>query len=216
MWEGLRIYDGRVLKLEEHLQRMMDSAVAMCFERVPSKEFIRGALFETLRANGMRDGVHVRMTLSRGLKTTSSMNPKFNSFGCWLLIVPEFKPVGNAATYDNVAGVDLITAANRRSAPATIDNKIHHNNLIQNILAKVQANNAGAADALMLDTEGFVSETNATNVFLVSGTSRCSVYSSMISAVEVMCAVASYIVAWHFSISTPALILMNRLRHCLH
>ena len=95
------MYDGRIFKLEEHLQRLVDSAKAMAFNRVPTLDFVRSAIFRTLAANGMRDGAHMRLTLSRGAKLTSSMNPVFNVFGCNLLIVPEWKPVGDAATYDN-------------------------------------------------------------------------------------------------------------------
>ncbi len=80
----------------------------------------------------MRDGVHMRMTLSRGLKVTSSMNPQFNLYGTTLMIVPEWKPVGGAATYDNEVGIRLITACNRRNGPGTVDSKIHHCNLINN------------------------------------------------------------------------------------
>ena len=101
VWEGLRVYDGRVFKLEDHLQRLVDSAKAMAFKNVPTLDFVRSAVFRTLAANGMRDGAHMRLTLSRGAKLTSSMNPVFNVFGCNLLVVPEWKPVGDAATYDN-------------------------------------------------------------------------------------------------------------------
>lgn len=118
-------------------------------------------------ANGMDTDVHIRMTLTRGTKVTSSMNPVFNVFGCTLLVVAEFKPVGNAATYDNNAGVKLITSAVRRNSPSYLDSKIHHCNMLNNILPKIQANQCGAADALMLDGDGYVSETNATNVFMV-------------------------------------------------
>lgn len=167
VWEGLRVYDGKVLHLEEHLSRLHDSARAMAFADIPSKEFVKEAIYRTLVANGMRDGVHMRLTLSRGEKVTSSMNPKFNAYGSRLIVLAEWKPVEGAATYDNTAGVKLITACNRRNPPSCVDSKIHHNNLINNILPKIQANNAGAADAVMLDLEGFVSETNATNLFCV-------------------------------------------------
>ncbi len=116
----------------------------------------------------MRDGAHMRLTLTRGEKVTSSMNPNFNVYGTTLIILPEWKPTEGVTTYDNTKGVSLITAGTcRRSPPSTLDNKIHHNNMIQNILPKIQANLAGVADAIMLDVEGFVSETNATNLFLV-------------------------------------------------
>jgi hypothetical protein len=133
VWEGLRVYRGTVFKLEEHINRLFDSAKAMAFENLPSRDFVRSAVFSTLHANGMtQGGAHMRMTLSRGAKITSSMNPQFNLFGCNLLIVPEWKPVGDMATYDNQRGIKLITASGRRNPPQCVDSKIHHNNLINN------------------------------------------------------------------------------------
>ena len=162
--------------MKEHLDRLFDSARAMgfgsmsgdgCSDLIPSRKYIVDALKKTIAVNGMYDGAHMRVTLSRGAKTTSSMNPIFNAFGCCLIIVPEWKSVGGVATYDNDKGVDLITATNRRNPPSTVDSKIHHCNLINNILPKIQANLACAADAVMLDLDGFVAETNATNIFIV-------------------------------------------------
>ncbi|KAG8465993.1 hypothetical protein KFE25_005563 [Diacronema lutheri] len=167
VWEGLRVYRGKVFKFERHLRRLYDSAKALNFQNVHSPAQVREAVLQTLAANGMRDGAHIRLTLTRGVKTTSSMNPLFNAYGCTLIVLAEWKPVVGVATYDNAAGVSLVTAANRRNPPSCIDSKIHHNNLINNILPKIQANLAGAADALMLDLDGFVAETNATNVFVV-------------------------------------------------
>ncbi len=163
VWEGLRVYDGRIFMLDAHLDRMAASAKAMAFSDVPTREEIKQAIFDTLEANGMRDGAHIRLTLTRGEKTTSGMSPAFNVFGCTLIVLAEWKP----PVYDNEAGIRLITSAIRRNTPSCIDSKIHHNNLINNILAKIQANMAGVDDALMLDLDGFLSETNATNVFLV-------------------------------------------------
>jgi protein-lysine N-methyltransferase EEF2KMT len=166
-WEGLRVYRGKVMCLDKHLRRLSKSAKALGFENVHSKEEIVEAIFRVLAANGMRDGAHMRLTLTRGEKYTSSMNPKFNVYGTTLIILPEWKPTEGATTYDNSAGISLITASQRRNAPHTVDSKIHHNNLINNILPKIQANLAGCADAIMLDVEGYVSETNATNLFMV-------------------------------------------------
>jgi len=95
------------------------------------------------------------------------MNPKFNIYGTTLIVLAEWKPVEGKTTYNNAKGISLITASTRRNSPSTIDSKIHHNNMINNILPKIEANLAGAADALMLDLDGFVAETNATNVFMV-------------------------------------------------
>lgn len=133
VWEGLRVYKGTVFKLAEHVNRLFDSAKAMAFENVPSREFVYNAIFSTLHANGMtQGGAHMRMTLSRGTKITSSMNPQFNIFGCCLIILPEWKPVGDMATYDNQRGIKLVTASGRRNPPQCVDSKIHHNNLINN------------------------------------------------------------------------------------
>ncbi len=162
VWEGLRVYDGRIADLDAHLDRLFDSAHAMAFTETPSRDEVKSAIFETLEANGMRDGVHIRLTLTRGMKTTSGMSPRFNQYGPCLIVLAEWK----APVYDQ-SGIRLITSSIRRNNPQCIDSKIHHNNLINNILAKIEANHAGADDALMLDLNGFVSETNATNVFLI-------------------------------------------------
>ena len=160
--EGVRVYAGRVFELDAHLDRLEASARALAFESVPPRASIKAALFETLAKNGMRDGAHVRLTLTRGRKITSGMNPKFNRSGPCLIVLAEWK----APVY-GTRGLVLATASVRRNSPQCLDSKIHHANLLNNILAKIEANAAGADDALMLDVEGFVAETNATNVFLV-------------------------------------------------
>jgi branched-chain amino acid aminotransferase group I len=162
VWEGLRIYNGRIFKLDEHLDRLIDSAKAMAFSSIPTRDEVKAAIFETLKANDMRDNAHIRLTLTRGMKTTSNMDPKVNQYGPCLIVLAEWKQPRFSAS-----GIRLITSTIRRNTPQCIDSKIHHNNLINNILAKVEANVAGVDDALMLDIHGFVSETNSTNVFLV-------------------------------------------------
>ena len=162
VWEGLRVYDGRVMKLGAHLRRLEASAKALAFDPLPDLDEVRRALFETLEANGMRDGAHVRLTLTRGEKVTSGMSPKWNQSGTCLIVLAEWKP----PVYD-AAGIRLITSSWRRNSPQCVDSKIHHNNLINNILAKLEADLAGVDDAVMLDLAGFVSETNATNLFQV-------------------------------------------------
>ena len=162
VWEGLRIYDGKVFALDAHLDRLLDSAHAMAFEGIPTHDDIKTAIFETLKANGMHNEVHIRLTLSRGKKITSSMNPQVNQYGTCLIVLAEWK----APIYES-SGVRLITSAVRRNPAQCVDSKIHHNNLINNILAKIEANVAGVDDAIMLDIFGFVSETNATNIFIV-------------------------------------------------
>ncbi|NBU75089.1 MAG: aminotransferase IV [Planctomycetes bacterium] len=163
VWEGLRLYNDRIFRLREHLDRLRDSALALAFRDIPTHEAIVGHLRAVLEANGMRDGVHVRLTLTRGVKYTSGMDPRINNAGPTLIILPEWKP----PVYSS-GGIRLITSTMRRPGPDVMDPKIHHCNLINSILAKIQANTAGADDALMLDSRGFIAETNATHVFLVS------------------------------------------------
>lgn len=162
VWEGLRLYSGRIFKLHEHLARLRSSAKALAFAQIPTDDEIIEQIRRTLDANRMFDCVHIRLTLTRGVKYTSGMDPRLNTFGPTLIILAEHKP----PVYDK-AGLTLITSSVRRFPPDCLDPKIHHNNLIQSILAKLEANRAGADDALMLDQRGFVAETNATHIFLV-------------------------------------------------
>lgn len=162
VWEGVRVYDGRVFELDAHIERMHNSAKAMAFVDIPSKKDIEEAIFECLNANEMYDETHIRLTLTRGRKTSSGMSPHFNQYGSTLIVLAEWKkPVYKQD------GIRIITSAIRRNSPACIDSKIHHNNLINNILAKIEANVAGVDAALMLDVNGFLSECNGTNIFLV-------------------------------------------------
>ena len=163
VWEGLRLYDGRIFKLDEHLARLRHSALALAFTQIPSRDELVEQLRRTLLANGMRDGVHIRLTLSRGEKLTSGMDPRLNTMGPTLIVVAEHKPPVYGRT-----GLTLITSSVRRPAPDCLDPKIHHNNLLPSILAKLEANAAGADDAIVLDRNGFVAETNATHLFLVA------------------------------------------------
>ena len=162
VWEGMRVYDGRIFCFDKHLNRLMESAKSMYFQNIPSFEDVKSAIFATLKANNMRDDTHIRLTLSRGVKITSGMNPELNQFGCTLIILAEFKP----SIYTGKQ-LKLVTANIRRNSPLCLDSKIHHNNLINNILAKIEANHAGVDDAIMLDLDGFVAETNATNIFMI-------------------------------------------------
>jgi branched-chain amino acid aminotransferase len=164
VWEGLRLYNGRIFRLVEHLDRLRHSALALGFAEIPSRESIIEEIRKTLAANSMTDGVHIRLTLTRGVKITSGMDPRLNQSGPTLIVLAEFKP----PVYGK-QGIRLITSAYRRPAADVLDPKIHHNNLINSILAKMQATAAGADDALMLDSNGFVAETNATHVFMVNG-----------------------------------------------
>jgi branched-chain amino acid aminotransferase len=162
VWEGLRLYDGRIFKLREHLARLRRSAEALAFAEIPADEKIIDEIRRTLAANKMRDAVHIRLTLTRGVKITSGMDPRLNRSGPTLIVLAEHKAPVYAKT-----GLALITSKMRRPPPEILDPRIHHANLLNSILAKIEANNAGADDALMLDTRGFVAETNATHIFIV-------------------------------------------------
>jgi branched-chain amino acid aminotransferase len=164
VWEGLRLYDGRIFKLREHLARLRRSAEALSFSEIPADEKIIEEIRRTLAANEMQNGVHIRLTLTRGVKITSGMDPRLNQAGPTLIVLAEHKAPVYAKT-----GLRLITSKMRRPPPEVLDPRIHHANLLNSILAKIEANNAGADDALMLDTRGFVAETNATHIFVVRG-----------------------------------------------
>jgi len=162
VWEGLRLYNGRIFKLHEHLDRLERSARALSFAEIQPRETIIEEIRRTLAANKMRDGIHIRLTLTRGVKITSGMDPRLNQSGSTLIVLAEHKAPVYAKT-----GLTLVTSKVRRPPPEILDARIHHANLLNSILAKIEANNAGADDALMLDTRGFVAETNATHVFIV-------------------------------------------------
>ena len=162
VWEGLRLYQGRIFKLIPHLDRLRASAKAMAFAEIPTHEEIIREITKTLSANQMTDGAHIRLTLSRGVKFTSGMDIRLNTLGPTLIVLAEHKP----PVYDK-SGIRLITSGIRRIPPDCVDQNIHSCNLINSILAKIQANAAGVDDALMLDYQGYVAETNATHVFIV-------------------------------------------------
>ncbi|MBT8141191.1 MAG: aminotransferase IV [Gammaproteobacteria bacterium] len=163
VWEGLRVYPEGIFCLDRHLQRLQDSAKAIAMADVPDNDFIIQAIRKTLKANGMHKDTHIRLTLTRGEKITSGMDPRLNQSGACLIVLAEWKP----PVYDNDSGITVITSSIRRNNPNFLDSKIHHNNLLNNILAKIQANVAGVDSAMMLDEHGFAAELNGTNVFLV-------------------------------------------------
>ncbi len=161
VWEGIRVYDGRIFALDHHLERLQNSAHALAFQDIPSNETVKQAIFQTLEANNMKDGVHIRLTLTRGKKITSGMDPRLNQFGSTLIVLAEWK----SPVYP--PSITLITSSIRRNSPMSLDSKIHHNNLLNNILAKIEANHANADAGILLDKDGFVSEANGVNLFIV-------------------------------------------------
>ncbi|MGE0414441.1 MAG: aminotransferase class IV [Verrucomicrobiales bacterium] len=162
VWEGLRLYRGRIFKLTAHLDRLRRSAALLSYQGFPEESRLVEELRRTLAANDMTDGVHIRLTVSRGVKYTSGLDPRINTQGCSFFILAEHKP----PVYQK-SGITLATAAVRRPFANVLDQHIHSCNQLTSILAKLEATAAGADDALMLDTEGNLAETNATHVFLV-------------------------------------------------
>lgn len=163
VWEGLRLYEEGIFLLDRHLNRLFESAHALMFAGIPTEEFIRDAIRQTLQANQMNKDTHLRLTLTRGNKITSGMDPRLNQTGCTLIVLAEWKP----PVYDNDSGISVVTSTIRRNNPAFLDSKIHHNNLLNNIQAKIQANIAQVDAALMLDKDGFTAELNGTNIFSI-------------------------------------------------
>lgn len=163
VWEGLRVYPEGIVCLDQHLTRLLESAKTLAFVDIPSKEEVKKAIKLTLEANEMNDDVHIRLTLTRGEKITSGMDPRLNQNGSCLIVLAEWKPL----VYDNSSGIKVLSSSQRRNAPQFLDSKIHHNNLLNNIIAKIQANVAGKDAGLMLDERGFVAELNGSNLFMV-------------------------------------------------
>ena len=163
VWEGLRVYPQGIVCLDKHLTRLQQSAKTLAFTDIPSKAEIKKAIKLTLDANAMDDNTHIRLTLSRGEKITSGMDPRLNQSGSCLIVLAEWKPL----VYDNNSGITVLSTSQRRNAPQFLDSKIHHNNLLNNIIAKIQANVAGKDAGLMLDDRGFVAELNGSNVFMI-------------------------------------------------
>lgn len=163
VWEGLRLYPEGIVCLNKHLDRLQESAKTLHFQDIPNKEFIKSAIKQTLQANGMQTDTHIRLTLTRGEKITSGMDPRLNQSGSCLIVLAEWKPL----VYDNEKGIKVISTSQRRNGPQFLDSKIHHNNLLNNIIAKIQANIAGKDAGLMLDERGFVAELNGSNLFMI-------------------------------------------------
>jgi len=182
VWEGLRLYNGRIFKLHEHLDRLERSARALSFVEIPPHEKIIDEIKRTLAANKMSDGVHIRLTLTRGVKITSGMDPRLNQSGSTLIVLAEHKVPVYMKT-----GLTLITSKIRRPPREVLDARIHHANLLNSILAKIEANSAGADDALMLDTRGFLAETNATHVFIVRNSDKSRASGDLATSHVVAC-----------------------------
>lgn len=164
VWEGLRVHKGRIAFLDRHLDRLWEGAKAIDMEIGLTRDELTAALFETLDANGMEDGVHIRLMVTRGIKATPYQDPRVTISPATIVIIPEWKtPKPETAT----KGLDLFTVHVRRGYPDVQDPKLNSHSKLNCITACIQAAKAGADEALMLDPHGFVATCNSTHFFIV-------------------------------------------------
>lgn len=164
VWEGLRVHAGGVAFLPEHLKRLYAGAKTIDMEIGLSPEALSQQLFDCLKAQDMREGVHIRLMVTRGIKKTPYQGPRFTITPPTIVIIPEYKsPVPDI----RARGVSLFTAHVRRTGPAEQDQKLNSHSKLNCILACIQADKAGADEALMLDPDGFVATCNSTHFFIV-------------------------------------------------
>jgi branched-chain amino acid aminotransferase len=164
VWEAVRLHDGVLVFLDEHLERLYQGAATIGMDIGLTRQELTARIWETLRANNMHDNVHVRFMLTRGIKKTPSQDPRLTISGPNLVIIPEFKAADPAS---KTRGVRLFTSTIRRGSPDYLDPRLNCHSKLHEVMALVQALEAGADEALMLDIHGFVSTCNATNFFMV-------------------------------------------------
>jgi branched-chain amino acid aminotransferase len=164
VWEGLRVQNGRLAFLDRHLDRLFEGAKAIAMDIGLSREALTKRLYDTLAANEMRDRVHVRLLVTRGVRSTPYQDPRVVVGGATVVIIPEYKEP-DPAIYER--GLKLFTVHVRRGDPAVQDQKINSHSKLNCILASIQATQAGADEALMLDPLGFVATCNSTHFFIV-------------------------------------------------
>ena len=166
VWEGLRLHEGRLLFVDDHMARLYEGAKAIGMDIGMTKEELLEEVWRTLRANDMETGVHIRLMITRGVKKTPSQDPRLVVGGPTIVIIAEHKRSNPNTTGK---GVRLLTSSVRRPPPDTLDPKLNCHSKLHEVIALVQALNAGADEALMLDVTGAVSTCNATNFFIVRG-----------------------------------------------
>lgn len=164
IWEGLRLHNGKVAFLDQHLDRLLEGARATDIDIGLTRAELRNAIAVTAEANGMRSGVHMRLMVTRGMKSTPYQSPAVNYGGATVVIVPEFK---EASTQVVERGIRLVTVHVHRGAPDVQDPKLNSHSKLNCILACIQAVKAGGDEALMLDPHGFVATCNSTHFFIV-------------------------------------------------
>jgi branched-chain amino acid aminotransferase len=164
VWEGIRVHDGRPAFLDEHLDRLWEGAAAIALDIGLSRAELTERLYEALRANAMTDGVHLRLMVTRGAKSTPYQDPRFSAGPATVVIIAEHKDPLPATVSE---GLSLFTVHVRRASPDTLDPKLNAHSKLNDITACIQAYTAGADEALMLDPQGFVATCNSTHFFVV-------------------------------------------------
>ena len=164
IWEGLRLVNGKLISIEAHLDRLFEGACSIALDIGLTREQIKAAVQETLDRNGMTDGAHIRLMITRGLKRTPNQDPRFVIGNATVVIVAEYKTSSPEAKAN---GLTLFTATFRTSNPDVFDLRLNSHSRLNLIQALIQAINAGADEALMLDSRGFVASCNSTNFFIV-------------------------------------------------
>ncbi len=166
VWEGLRVHNARVAFMDLHLDRLFEGAKAIDLDIGMSRSQLAGSVYAALNANDMRDGVHVRLMISRGVKATPYQDPRVTTGPATVVIIPEYK---DARPETLSAGISLFTVHVRRGYPDVQDPKLNSHSKLNCITACIQATVAGADEALMLDPHGFVATCNSTHFFIVRG-----------------------------------------------
>jgi len=166
VWEAVRLHDDVLVFLDDHLDRLWQGVATIGMKMNMTRDELTNKLWQTLRANDMHDGVHVRFMLTRGIKQTPSQDPRLLLSGPNLVIIPEYKM---ASSESRQRGVTLFTSTIRRGSPDYLDPRLNCHSKLHEVMALVQAIEAGADEALMLDIHGFVATCNATNFFMVKG-----------------------------------------------
>ena len=164
VWEGVRLHNGRVAFLDRHLDRLYEGAKAVDMDIGLSREELTAAMYRTMEANGMQSGVHIRLMVTRGLKSTPYQDPRVNIGKATIVIIAEYKQASEQVAKQ---GMKLFTVHVRRGAPDVLDPKLNMHSKLNCITAAIQAAKAGADEGLMLDPHGFVATCNSTNFFIV-------------------------------------------------
>jgi branched-chain amino acid aminotransferase len=164
VWEGLRVHKGRIAFLDRHLDRLFEGAKAIAMDIGLTREEVRARLYETIDANGMEEGAHIRLMVTRGIRSTPYQDPRVIVSGATVVIIAEYKEPPEGV---HERGLKLFTVHVRRGDPAVQDPKLNSHSKLNCILACIQAVQAGADEGLMLDPHGFVATCNSTHFFIV-------------------------------------------------